>query len=199
MRDVSGPWDWAYRGPPPPWDIGRPQPAVVRLADGGAFRGRVLDAGCGTGENTLEIASRGLATWGIDGAPHAIAKARAKAAQRVAPAAATFLVADALELERLDLQFETVLDCGLFHTFDDDERGRYVASLASVMLTGGRLHVLCFSDLEPGGWGPRRITRSELEAAFRAGWRIVAVERERFATRLHDDGAHAWLTTVERL
>ncbi|MDQ3927554.1 MAG: hypothetical protein M3328_00245, partial [Chloroflexota bacterium] len=39
----------APRGPedlytsPPPWDIGRPQPAFLALADAGAFRGRVLD------------------------------------------------------------------------------------------------------------------------------------------------------------
>lgn len=198
MSGVRSPWDSAYIGSPPPWDIGRPQPAVIRLADSGAFRGRVLDAGCGTGENALEIASRGLPTWGIDGAPRAIAKARAKAAQRVPiAAAATFLVADALELEHLGLQFETILDCGLFHTFDDEERARYVGSLASVLTASGRLHLLCFSDLEPGGWGPRRITRAEIEAAFAGGWRIAALERERFATRFADGGAHAWLATVE--
>ncbi len=38
---------------PPPWDIGRPQPAFVALAEAGAIRGRVLDVGCGTGELVL--------------------------------------------------------------------------------------------------------------------------------------------------
>src|SRR5262245_38183326 len=57
---MSGqPWDASYHGGPAPWDIGRPQPAVVRLAAAGGFAGEVLDAGCGTGENTLHIASLG--------------------------------------------------------------------------------------------------------------------------------------------
>ena len=30
--------------------------------------------------------------------------------------------ADAFHLDRLGRRFETVLDCGLFHTFDGDER-----------------------------------------------------------------------------
>jgi hypothetical protein len=44
----------------------------------------------------------------------------------------SFAAADACQLERLGRMFETVLDCGLFHTFDGDERPGYVASLASV-------------------------------------------------------------------
>ena len=40
-----------------------------------------------------------------------------------------------------------MLDCGLFHTFDGDERREYVAGLASVTRRGGRLHVLCFGDV----------------------------------------------------
>src|SRR5262249_42209161 len=48
----------------PPWDIGRPQPAFQRLADEGALRGRVLDAGCGTGEHTLMAAALALDALG---------------------------------------------------------------------------------------------------------------------------------------
>jgi hypothetical protein len=44
----------------PPWDIGRPQPVFVRLAEAGLIRGRVLDVGCGTGEHVLMVAERGV-------------------------------------------------------------------------------------------------------------------------------------------
>ena len=128
-------WDAAYAGSPPPWDIGRPQPAVIRLADEGAFRGRVLDAGCGTGENAIELASRGLETLGVDGARRAIEHAREKAARRGVNA--EFLVADALDLTVLRRRFDSVLDCGLFHTFDDVDRERYVRSLGAVIEPGG--------------------------------------------------------------
>ena len=44
-------WDDSYTGETPaPWDIGRPQPTFLRLAEEGLLAGRVLDAGCGTGE-----------------------------------------------------------------------------------------------------------------------------------------------------
>ena len=55
----------AYRGTPP-WDIGRPQGAFRAIADAGALHGRVLDAGCGTGEHALLAASLGFDTTGIE-------------------------------------------------------------------------------------------------------------------------------------
>ncbi|MGH3541432.1 MAG: class I SAM-dependent methyltransferase, partial [Mycobacterium sp.] len=122
--------DASYHDGPAPWDIGRPQPAIVRLASEGGFAGAVLDAGCGTGENTLHVAALGLPVLGVDVADTALAIARDKADDRGIEV--EFAVADALHLERLGRAFETVLDCGLFHTFDADERGGYVASLVSV-------------------------------------------------------------------
>jgi SAM-dependent methyltransferase len=178
--------------------VGRPQPAIVRLASAGAFFGAVLDAGCGTGENTLHVAALGFAVLGVDVAETALAIAREKARDRGIDA--EFAVADALHLERLDRKFETVLDCGLFHTFDSDERTRYVASLASVTAGDGTLHVLCFSDEGPDT-GPHPVRRDELRNAFDigAGWSVVAIEPERLLTRFHDHGAPAWLATIKRL
>src|SRR6185436_657513 len=142
---LSGqPWDASYHDGPAPWDIGRPQPAIVRLASEGRFAGNVLDAGCGTGENTLHIASLGLSVLGVDVAETALAMARQKARDRGIEV--EFLAADAFELDRLGRRFKTVMDCGLFHTFDSEERPRYVASLASVIEHEGTVYVLCFGD-----------------------------------------------------
>ena len=142
-------WDDAYAGNvPPPWDIGKPQPAFLRLAGQGLLAGHVLDAGCGTGEHTLLAASSGADALGIDGSSLAIERARGKAAERGIKA--RFEVADALSLADLGLSFDTIIDSGLFHTFDDDSRARYVTSLASVLRPGGRLYLMCFSDRQPG-------------------------------------------------
>lgn len=167
-----------------------------RLADEGAFRGRVLDAGCGTGENALALAARGLDVWGVDEAQTAIEQARAKAGSRRLEA--TFVVADVLGLGVLGRAFPTVLDCGLFHTFDDDDRARYVESLAAVVPTAGTLHLLCFSDAVPGNGGPRHVSDAEIRESFRDGWRVVGIEPERYVTRMDDEGRPAWLATVER-
>jgi SAM-dependent methyltransferase len=192
------PWDASYSDGLAHWDVGRPQPAIVRVASRGGFAGAVLDAGCGTGENSLHIASLGLPVLGVDVAETALAQARGKAHERGIEA--EFAAADALQLERLGRRFDTVLDCGLFHTFDGDERPGYVAGLASVTEHGGRLYVLCFSDEGPD-IGPHPVSQDELRTAFDPGngWNVVAIEPDRVQTRFHgDDGAPAWLATIRR-
>jgi len=197
-RRAGQPWDASYLDGPAPWDIGGPQPAIVRLAAEGAFAGAVLDAGCGTGENALHLASLGLQVVGVDVAETALSMAREKAAARGIDA--EFVVADALHLDRLGRVFDTVLDCGLFHTFDRDERRGYVASLASVIGRGGRLYVLCFSDVGPGV-GPHPVSREELRAAFprSSGWSVASISPDRSHTRFDAQGAPAWLAKIDRI
>jgi SAM-dependent methyltransferase len=187
-------FDAAYTGEPP-WDTGNPQPAMAPLAQEGAMRGSVLDAGCGTGENALYFASLGHEVWGIDGAPAAIAKAREKAQARGLEV--TFLVHDALALQTLGRTFDNVIDSGLFHVFDDEARARYVASLAAVVRPGGRYFMLCFSDRQPPGWGPRRVTQAEIREAFATGWRVDEIREASFETRIGD--VWAWLALLTRL
>jgi SAM-dependent methyltransferase len=170
----------------------------MRVASKGGFAGAVLDAGCGTGENALHVASLGLSVLGVDVAETALAIARAKAdARRIK---VEFAAADAFQLERLGRKFESVLDCGLFHTFDGNERSGYVASLASVTEHDGTLYVLCFSDHRPAT-GPHPVSQEELRVAFNlgAGWTVAAVEPDRIQTRFHHDGAPAWFATIRRI
>jgi SAM-dependent methyltransferase len=193
------PWDASYSDGRAPWDIDGPQPVIVRLASEGRFSGAVLDAGCGTGENALHLAALGLSVLGVDVAETALAMARVKASERGVDAA--FAAADALHLERLERTFDTVLDCGLFHSFDSEERREYAASLAAVTKRDGTLYVLCFRDAGPNT-GPHPVTAEALRAPFNASgdWHVTSLEPVRIHTRFHDDaGAPAWLATVTRL
>jgi len=183
----------AYLGTPP-WDIGRPQPAIVRLAQTGQITGSVLDVGCGTGENALYLAEHGYTAAGVDGAPTAIKKARAKAKRRGLNA--SFEVGDALNLPTPERQFDTVIDSGLFHVFSDDERPRFRDSLGRVVRSGGTYFLMCFSDHQPGDWGPRRVTQPEIRAVFGDGWRVNSIEPSAFETNFGD--AQAWLATISR-
>jgi SAM-dependent methyltransferase len=189
-------FDDSYIGTPA-WDIGRPQPLFLALADQGAIRGRVLDAGCGTGEHALMAASRGLEVTGIDASPRAIEMAKGKALER--GVTARFLVWDALALPDLKEQFDTVIDSGLFHVFDDNRRARYVSSLATVVGAGGRVLLACFSDCQPGVWGPRRVGEAELRDAFADGWVVESIEAAQFQTNLAPGGAEAWLARIGRV
>lgn len=187
----------AYREGTPPWDIGRPQPEVIRLAEEGEFVGDVLDVGCGSGENALYLAARGHRVLGVDASPTAIERARAKAKER--DLAVPFQVADALDLAKLRRRFETVLDCGLFHVFDPPVTRAYAMSLCEVLSPGGTLLLLCFSDEEPPGPGPRRVPEHEIGDAFRSIFALTRIRRGLFESHIHEGGAKAWVATLVRI
>lgn len=186
-----------------PWDIPGPQPAFVNLEEARAIHGSVLDAGCGTGENALYLASRGHDVTGVDIVPIAIERARNKARERGLKV--DFQIGDALALGALGRNFDNVIDCGLFHTFSDEDRPRYVESLAQVLRPGGCYHVLCFSEHEPPGEGPRRVTQQEIRESFAAGWEVRSIRESRFETlkypgapEFSPGGPRAWLATLVR-
>ena len=187
-------FDTAYEGSPP-WDIGRPQPAVVELAEAGEIVGSVLDVGCGTGEHALYLAECGHDVLGIDTAPRAVEIAEAKARDR--GIAARFQVWDALRVHELGRTFESAIDIGLFHTLADDERPAHARSLHDVLAPGGRAFLLCWSERNPWGFGPRHVTQMELLGTFEDGWE-VRIEESRFETKLEGVEVHAWLARLTR-
>jgi SAM-dependent methyltransferase len=210
---TPNPFDAAYQGGSPPWDIGRAQKAFTALAD--ELRGRVLDVGCGTGDLAIDLAERGAEVWGVDASMLALRTAaqRAQARGQLAlidgerptpspkpggPAAALRLfLADALTLGTLRSSFDVIVDCGFFHTLSDRGRERYLGSLGTVARPGTRLYLLCFSDLEPMWGGPRRVRRKELEAVFAREWGVERIEPAVFEHRGNEEGAAGWLMTAE--
>jgi SAM-dependent methyltransferase len=193
-----GAWDVAYRSGNVPWDVGHPQSVFVRLADAGALASPVLDAGCGTGEHALYFASRGIEAVGVDFSPVAIEAARAKAAQRGLQV--DFIVHDVLDLGSLGQRFQSVVDSGTFHVFnvESDIRG-YVESVRSVLAPAGLLHLLCFSDAQPGEFGPRRVSQADLRAAFGKGWSVESIVPATFEVSPPIGPAKAWLARIIRL
>jgi SAM-dependent methyltransferase len=197
---VRSTFEVAYAGRAP-WDIDKPQKALIDVAD--QITGSILDAGCGTGENALYFAGLGHKVAGIDFLAEPIERGKRKTVERGLQA--TFLVMDALALKSLPEVFDSVIDSGLFHVFDDVDRRRYVEGLATVLRPGGRLFLLCFSDEEPGTQGLRRVSRREIEEAFADGWDIERIEPSRFEVRsdLEDlrfspGGPKAWFVVVSR-
>jgi len=182
----------------PPWQIDRPQPEVIRLIEQGKFASPVLDLGCGTGDNTIELARHGLVVKGLDAVPEALERARKKTEQAGLKQLPEFVLGDALRLEESGLKARTVLDCALFHTFSDEERKEYIRGLEAVLGSGGRLHILSFSELETRQPGPRRLSLDEITDGFGAGWRVEGSVRCRYWDRVRPDGAHAWRVSFVR-
>jgi ubiquinone/menaquinone biosynthesis C-methylase UbiE len=184
-----------------PWDIDRPQKPFVEAAD--RVAGDILDVGCGTGENALFFAKRGHPVLGIDFLEYPIQEASRKAKERGMKV--EFLQMDALSLAVLDRTFESVIDSGLFHVFSDEHRARYVAGPAHVTRPGGRIFLMCFSDLEPGTQGPRHVSERELRDAFAAGWAVEEIRPVRFEVvpdlkdiSFSEGGPKAWFSVIRR-
>ena len=199
MSEATHEWDSSYQqAGQAPWDIGRPQPAIQARADDGTFSGNVLDAGCGTGEHALLAASKGANATGVDIAEPAIRIAEQKAAER--GITATFRAGDILTMSLPDNGFDAAIDSGLFHVFNDADRGRYVAVLARTVRPGGVVWLMCFSDRQPGDWGPRRVTKAELEAAFADGWDVERIEPSEFDINpvYGETKVQAWLAVLRR-
>lgn len=195
----------AYQGEPP-WNIPAPQPALVAVAE--RISGRLLDSGCGTGENALFFATRGCEVTGFDLIPRAIELAKQKAGER--KLSAEFLVKDALTLaddpsSAWNERFDNIIDSGVFHVFSDHDLSCYLQGLHRVLKPGGHYFMICFSDAEPGTHGPRRISRQMIEESLRDGWAIESIEPSRYQVRPEANGEvfsaggpKAWFAVVRK-
>lgn len=198
MGEVEHDFAGMYAEGIPPWQIDRPQPEVIRLIEQGKFQSPVLDLGCGTGDNTIELARQGLVVKGLDAVPEALERARKKTEKAGLKLSPEFVLGDVLRLAESGLEARTVLDCALFHTFSDEERAEYIRGLEAVVSLGGRLHILSFSELETRQPGPRRLSLSEITGSFGTGWRVEDSVRCRYWDRVRPDGAHAWRVSFVR-
>jgi SAM-dependent methyltransferase len=148
-----------------PWDIGAPQPIVVEWEGAGRFRGHVLDAGCGTGDNAIFLASRGLRVTAVDIAPTAIETARGRGD------GVDWVVGDSAAFTG---QFDTVLASALIHCVPAEQRSGLAAALRNAAVDGALLNLTSLAVEE----SPFDVTESELRTALEdGGWEITRFDR----------------------
>lgn len=132
--------------------------------------GRALDLGCGRGQYTPELATRGWAAVGIDYVPAAVEAARSRRGDGV-----TYVVGDVTDLASTGLdRFDFFLDIGCFQGFGHDQRlaeGKGVTALANPRAT---LLMLAFGPTRLRRW-VGGVAQAEVEEAFEA-WDLLAVE-----------------------
>ncbi len=98
---------------------------------------RILDAGCGTGGYSVELAKRGYAVAGLDPSTELLSLARAKAKQAAVPV--TFQKGDILELPSRP-SYDCVLCRGVLNDIiDGQSRQKAFISFAGALREGGIL------------------------------------------------------------
>ncbi|MFQ5832397.1 MAG: class I SAM-dependent methyltransferase [Candidatus Thorarchaeota archaeon] len=187
-------WSDSYSSVPP-WDVGHPQKAFVELVDRGELRpSRVLDVGSGPGENTIFLSKNGFSAVGIDFTPEAVGIARDRTIRRNVEV--EFVLGDVLNLHRYFManEFDHIIDSGLFHSIHQQNLNEFVKQIKRVLKPGGVYYMLCFSDKEPPGRGPRRVSKEEIRKTLEPDFTVDYIRETIFESRIHEGGARAYLT-----
>src|SRR2546421_5349289 len=134
---------------------------------------RLLDLGTGPATQAMNLAKRGFDVLATDISSSAIRKA--KAAAKSAGLSIEFrvdnVIASKLEANLVD----AIMDRGVFHVLPKDKRPIYVQTVHRILRPSGWLFLKCFSDKEPGTWGPFRTAESELRVDFHGPLEIQSV------------------------
>lgn len=174
----------------------RPQLAVVELVSNGELRsGRILDIGCGTGDDAIYLAKNGLSVVGLDPKLDAVKTARAKAARQSAEV--DFFVGNGGHLTDLfrDGEFDVVIDTGFFRTLSEPERHKNVQQVHRVLGNGGRYYLICFSEKEYNESARKRLSPEDLKRTLGTDFRLNYIRNTVLESGLNTGGAMAYLVS----
>jgi len=144
-------YDAGYRLSRMPWETGPRSELVSLVRDGVLSPARAIDLGCGTGANSVFLATNGFDVTGVDFSGVALAKA-AKAAE-TAGVVVEFVQDDLTALRHVSGPFDLLVDYGTLDDLSMKDRDRYVRNVIPLAAAGGRFLLWCFQ------WPTRRRDR----------------------------------------
>jgi len=163
-----------------PWDSGKPDEELLRVLDSGKLTGKtVLEFGCGTGTNAVELAQRGFEVTAVDIVDQAIQSARAKA--RKANVTVDFRVADTLNGE-VSGAYDVLFDRGAYHCLRTVDLKKFQDFLKRVTHRGSWWLSLAGNAKEKHEPGPPVVSEQEIRAELGPLFDIVELREYRFTT-----------------
>jgi methyl halide transferase len=190
-------WNQHYVEQEAPWDSGRPSKELIRvLAEESIKPGRTAELGCGTGTNSIYLASRGFDVTGFDFSPAALEVARRKAAE--ANASVRFDQADLCHFTLDVPPFDFVFDRGCYHAARRIDQPGFIKTLKRLTRPGTRFLLLTGNANEKGPPGPPTMTAAELCSELEPLFEIQLLREFRFEVPAPPEGFLAWSCLMTR-
>jgi len=176
-------WDGSYRGGKRPfWDAGQPSGELRRAVDQGIIRpGRAVDLGCGSGTDSIYLASKGFDVTGIDIAPTALSQGREKADR--AGVKVRWLLANVLSLPDLT-PFDFIFDRGCYHEVRFVNAPAYVETIRRLSLAGRTRFLLLAGNPNeiPMQYAPPQVAEEDIRSDFSSLFKFEWLRETRFET-----------------
>jgi SAM-dependent methyltransferase len=189
-------WKDRYAEGNTPWDSGKPSTELIRILEAGKLKGKtVLEIGCGTGLNAIELARRGFQVTATDLVEQAIQVARDRARQ--ANVTVNFRAADFLK-DNLGGPYDILFDRGVYHVLRQVDLKKFQEAVKRVTRSGSWWLSLAGNSKEPHDPGPPTVSEAEIRAELEPLFDIVELREFRFDTSVPDFRPLAWSILMRR-
>ena len=179
-----------------PWDSGAPSKELLRVLHDGKLSGRsVLEIGCGTGTNAIELARRGFHVTAVDIVDPAIQTARDKA--RKAGVDVDFRVADVLR-DNLGGPYDILFDRGVYHCLRTEDLKAFQEFLKQATHNGSWFLSLAGNAKEESDPGPPVVSEQDIRSELGPLFDILELREFRFATNESDFRPLGWSILMRR-
>jgi SAM-dependent methyltransferase len=172
-----------YKSGDTPWDVGQPDFNLIEVVTQNPILScKVLDIGCGTGDNSIWLAQNRFQVIGTDTSEIALGKAREKASK--ANVECDFILVDFLKNKIDGAPFGFVFDRGCFHSFSsENDRRRFAQNVAIHLEADGRwLTIVGNTDEHRQGPGPPQRTAGDIVLAVEPYFEVLSLTSSHFGS-----------------
>ena len=179
-----------------PWDTGVPNPELIRVIETGGLPGSlVLEMGCGTGTNSVELARRGYRVTAVDLADVAIDRAREKAT--TAGVSVDFRVGDLTQMD-LGGPYDCLVDIGVYHGIRNRDLAGFVRSVERLSRPGTRWLCIAGSANSPRRDGPPVVREEDFRGELGSAFKILDAHEFTYLELAPDFRPPFWSILMER-
>jgi SAM-dependent methyltransferase len=187
-----------YKSGDTPWDVGRADFNLIEVVTEKPIPScRVLDIGCGTGDNSLWLAQNHFQVIGTDTSDIALEKAREKASK--ANVECDFILVDFLKNKIEGAPFGFVFDRGCFHSFSsENDRRRFAQNISAHLEESGLwLTIAGNADEHRQVPGPPQRTAGDIVLAVEPYFEVLSLTSSHFGSN-HPNPPRAWRCLMKK-